>query len=282
LAGSQYRSGQLALAFTRTVEVLRQGKPPAVPAKIRDRVGQGDQVRTKSKSRAQLRFVDDTVLTLAPGSSILIEDYLYDGSQGTRQATLNLFRGLAYTVVNKILQTEKPDFVFKTHTAVLGVRGIRFFTLVGARYTGGYIQQGEVAMASRARPASQVLLKRMEFGVAPIGQAIIKGRLSFENLNLLRQWLKTGVPQRVLIGEVPFLSFLGPPGKQQPLGLGSFDIKEKEEGLFVPPTVVPPTHRGRCQVPAPPPLHLRQSLRGPVRVSAPKKKLGLGEGAVSC
>ena len=120
-----------------SVEVLRQGKPPAVAAKIRDGVDQGDQVRTKSQSRAQLRFVDDTVLSLSPGSSVLIEAYLYDGSQGTRQATLNLFRGLAYTVVNRILQTEKPDFVFKTHTAVLGVRGTRFFTLVGARFTGG-------------------------------------------------------------------------------------------------------------------------------------------------
>jgi len=197
--------------------------------------------------------VDDTVLTLSPGSSILIEDYLYDGSQATRQATLNLFRGLAYTVVNKILQAEKPDFVFKTHTAVLGVRGTRFFTLVGVRFTGGYNEQGEVEMTSRTLPTSQILLGRMEFAVAPVGRALTKGRLSLEDLKLLRQWLITGVPQRVLTGDVPFLSLLGPPGQQQP-PLDSFDLpRDREGGMFVPPTVSPPIPRVPPSPPSPAP-----------------------------
>lgn len=237
------------------VEVLRQGEPPAVPVKVQDGVDQGDQVRTKSRSRAQLRFVDDTVLTLSPSSSVLIEDYLYDGSRGTRQATLNLFRGLAYTVVNKILQTEKPDFVFKTHTATLGVRGTKFFTLVGARFTGGYNEQGEVEMASRARPTSRALLKRMEFGVAPLGRPLTKGRLSMEDLNLLKQWLITGVPHRVLTGEVPFLSLLGPPERDQdPLSPDSLHMeKDQADGMFVPPTVKPPIHREPTPSPTPSP-----------------------------
>jgi hypothetical protein len=233
-----------------TVEVLGQGKPPAVPAKVRDGVAKGDLVRTKSQSRAQLRFVDESVLTLSPGSSLLIEDYLYDPQRGYRQAALNLFRGLAYTVVNRILQTEKPDFVVKTHTAVLGVRGTRFFTLVGARYTGGYLEQGEVEMVARALPTSKVLLRRMEFAVAPIGRALTRGRLSFADLNLLRQWLVTGVPQRVLTGDPPFLSLLGPPGPQMP----SFDMpKDTGDGMFVPPTVVPQIPTTPAPTPAPTP-----------------------------
>ncbi len=39
-----------------TVEVLRQGKPPAVPAKIGDGVAEGDLVRTKSQSGAGRSF----------------------------------------------------------------------------------------------------------------------------------------------------------------------------------------------------------------------------------
>jgi hypothetical protein len=237
------------------VEVLRQGKPPAVPAKIRDGVDKGDQVRTKSQSRAQLRFVDDTVLTLSPGSSVLIEEYLYDGSRGYRQAALNLFRGLTYTVVNRILQTEKPDFVVKTHTAVLGVRGTRFFTLVGARFTGGYNEQGEVEMAARALPTSTVLLRRMEFAVAPVGRALTRGRLSMADLNLLRQWLVTGVPQRVLTGDAPFLSHLGPPDRQLP-SLDALEIpREREGGMFVPPTVVPQVPTTPAPTPTPTPHH---------------------------
>jgi hypothetical protein len=233
-----------------TVEVLGQGKPPAVPAKVRDRVAKGDLVRTKSQSRAQLRFVDESVLTLSPSSSVLIEDYLYDPQRSYRQAALNLFRGLAYTVVNRILQTEEPDFVVKTHTAVLGVRGTRFFTLVGARFTGGYIEQGEVEMVARVLPTSKALLRRMEFAVAPIGRVLVRGRLSSADLNLLRRWLVTGVPQRVLTGDPPFLSLLGPPGSQMP----SLDMpKDIGDGMFVPPTVVPQIPTTPAPTPAPTP-----------------------------
>jgi hypothetical protein len=232
-----------------TVEVLRQGKPPAVPAKIRGGVDQGDQVRTKSQSRAQIRFVDNTVLTLSPGSAVLIEKYLYDNSQGYRQAALNLFRGLAYTVVSRLTQTEKPDFVFKTHTAVLGVRGTRFFTLVGARFTGGYNEQGQVEMTARAVPTSRVLLKTMEFAVAPLGGPLTKGRLSIADLNVLREWLVTGVPQRVLTGDPPFLSLLGPFDKKLPSADSLNLPRDTEGGLFVPPTVVPGPQRAPVPTP---------------------------------
>jgi len=238
-----------------TVEVLRHGKPPAVPAKIRSGVDQGDQVRTKSQSRAQLRFVDDTVLTLSPGSSVLIEEYLYDSSRGYRQAALNLFRGLAYTVVNRLTQTEKPDFVFKTHTAVLGVRGTRFFTLVGARFSGGYNEQGEVEMAARAVPTFKVLLRAMEFAVAPLGGTLTRGRLSTADLNMLRQWLVTGVPQRVLTGDPPFLSLLGPYDPKLPSADSLNLPSDREGGLFVPPTVVPGPHRTPTPTPTPAPTH---------------------------
>ncbi len=222
------------------VEVLHQGRPPAVPVKIRDGVAKGDQVRTKSQSRAQLRFVDDTLLTLSPGSSILIEEYLYDAPGGYRQAALHLFRGLAYTVVNRILQTEKPDFVVKSHTAVLGVRGTRFFTLAAVKFTGNYLEQGLAEVVALAAPTAPVLLKSMESAVAPIGRGLTKQPLSPADLSLLRQWLVSGVPQRVLTGDPPFMSFLGPPDQKMP----SLDLpRDREGGMFVPPAVVPEPHR---------------------------------------
>lgn len=222
-----------------TVEVLHQGRPPAVPAKVRDGVSKGDQVRTKSQSRAQLRFVDDTVLTVSPGSSILIEDYLYDAPQGYRQAALHLFRGLAYTVVNRIMQTEKPDFVLKTHTAVFGVRGTRFFTLAAVRFSGNYLEQGAGQMTALAAPGQPLSLNTMEFAVAQVGRALIKGTLAAAELSLLRQWLVTGVPLSVLTGDPPFVGARVPPGQAMP---GPEVPQDWQKGLFVPPTVAPVPH----------------------------------------
>jgi hypothetical protein len=109
------------------VTLLKKGQLPAIHLKQNDGVEQGDVVRTKSLSKAQITFVDDTVLTIAPGSRIAIEKYMVDG--GKRSAVLQMFRGVALAVVSKIFKANAPDFVVKTNTAIMGVRG----TKVGLR-----------------------------------------------------------------------------------------------------------------------------------------------------
>jgi hypothetical protein len=111
------------------VEVLHGGKLPATPVKLQDGVQPGDVIRTKSLSKAQITFKDNTVLTISPESRITIEEYMYDPAKGKRNAVLQMFQGLALFVVSKVYQTEQPDFVVKTHTAIMGIRG----TEVGIR-----------------------------------------------------------------------------------------------------------------------------------------------------
>ncbi|MBU4447234.1 MAG: FecR family protein [Proteobacteria bacterium] len=105
------------------VDLLKGGKLPAVPLKIDDTVEPGDVIRTKSLSKAQITFIDNSLLTLSQEARIAIEEFKFDPSQGKRQAVLEIFQGLALAVVNKILKAEEPDFVIKTQTAIVGVRG---------------------------------------------------------------------------------------------------------------------------------------------------------------
>src|SRR5208337_2538263 len=124
-----------------SVDLMKGGKFPAVPVKVQDGVEQGDAVRTKSLSRAQIRFVDDTALTIAPESRVAIDEYIYDAAKSKRQATVEVFRGIVHFVVTKILQTE-PDFIMKTHTGVLGVRGTGWYAQLTALHTDIYNEQG--------------------------------------------------------------------------------------------------------------------------------------------
>ena len=105
------------------VDLLKGGKLPAVPLKVDDTVEPGDVVRTKSLSKAQITFIDNSLLTLSQEARIAIEEFKFEPSQGKRQAVLEIFQGLALAVVNKILKAEEPDFVIKTQTAIMGVRG---------------------------------------------------------------------------------------------------------------------------------------------------------------
>ncbi|MDO9533259.1 MAG: FecR family protein [Deltaproteobacteria bacterium] len=105
------------------VDLLKGGKLPAVALKVGDTVEPGDVIRTKSLSKAQITFIDDSLLTLSQEARIAIEAFKFEPGQGKRQAVLEIFQGLALAVVNKILKAEEPDFVIKTQTAVMGVRG---------------------------------------------------------------------------------------------------------------------------------------------------------------
>jgi hypothetical protein len=109
------------------VDLLKKGQLPAIPLKTNDGVETGDVVRTKSLSKAQITFIDDTILTIAPGSRVAIEKYMV--ASGKRNAVLRMFQGVALAVVSKIFHAENPDFIVKTNTAIMGVRG----TEVGIR-----------------------------------------------------------------------------------------------------------------------------------------------------
>ncbi|MBW1992377.1 MAG: FecR domain-containing protein [Deltaproteobacteria bacterium] len=130
------------------VDLLKQGQLPAQKVEAYDEVDIGDIVRTKSASKAQIQFVDDTVLTIGPESRVVIEKYLFDADQGERQAVLRVFMGLVKTVVNQVYETEEPDFIMKTHTAVMGVRGTKWLAYLLPNRTDIYVYE----VCSRTEP----------------------------------------------------------------------------------------------------------------------------------
>ncbi len=177
------------------VDVLKAGKLPAVPVNLRDEVEKGDIVRTKSQSRAQITFIDETTLTIAPSSRVAIEDYLFDAAKGQRNGVLQIFYGMVETTVSKILQTEKPDFTVKTHTAVLGVRGTKWFTALLPASTDVYNESGRLCVSNLfPEVAGEECLGTMEFTQVGINVPPRKREpFTREQLNLLRQQIRTGL-----------------------------------------------------------------------------------------
>jgi hypothetical protein len=108
------------------VNLMKGGNLPAVEAKLNDTVAPGDVIRTKSRSKAQITFIDNSTLTLSQESRVAIEEFQFEAAQEKRRAVLQIFQGLALTVVNKIIKTQEPDFIIKTQTAIVGVRGTEF------------------------------------------------------------------------------------------------------------------------------------------------------------
>ena len=231
------------------VDLLKQGKIPALAANFQDGVEPGDVIRTKTKSKAQLTMVDDSTITLAPESRLAIADYQYDPVRQERRAVLRFFRGMMQTVVTRIIKTEEPDFIIETHTATIGVRGSNPYFVLMPSFTSVYLPFGLLEVSSNnPQIPYQVMLGNMQFTQIPLGkQPFLPQALTPAMLQMLEQMMTTGI--------TPGMFWTGPPaggtgtgGNQFPLGLPvSPDLKILQQ------TIPPVLQQQKYQPPPPPP-----------------------------
>jgi hypothetical protein len=229
---------------TGKVDLLRHGKLPAIPAKVKDGVEPGDIIRTKSKSKAQLQMIDDSVITLAPESRLAIADYQYRPALEERRAVLRFFRGLMQATVKRIIKREEPDFIIETHTAVVGVRGTAFYLLLRPAFTSVYLPEGLLDVGSSdPNIPYQVPVHSMEFTQIRVGQQpYLPQPMTPAMVLMLKRMMTTGVtPGALYVGPPPT------PGQELPFKLPvSPDQRIKQE--TIPPVLVP-----KPQLPPPPP-----------------------------
>ncbi len=220
------------------VDMLKHGQVPGAPAKLNDGVEPGDVIRTKSKAKAQVKFVDDSVVTLAPESRIAVADFTFDAASGERHAVLRFFKGVLHTLISSRLRVQEPDFLMETHTAVLGVRGTETYTLLLPSATVACLINGllEVRSNNPQIPAS-LALKGMEFTMIPLDQGPRPPKdITPAMLEMLKSLMSTGLSERVFLG-----AGAGPPtGLQIPGTLGIPGVPEQYMQPSIPPQVVPP------------------------------------------
>jgi hypothetical protein len=113
--------------------------------KVGDPVDEGDVVRTKSNSRAEITFTDDNILRMAERSRVVISEYV--SSDESLTAKLTLSRGKVQNIVRKtgriLGRLKKNRFEVHTPTAVVGVRGTNFFTYFQRGISGAAFLEGE-------------------------------------------------------------------------------------------------------------------------------------------
>ena len=126
------------------VDILRAGTTAATAAVLNEDVSIGDIVRTKSDGSAEITFIDNSVMTLGPRSRLGIEEYLFNGEENKRVASLKLLRGRAgFTVPKPVFAAAGSKFEMQTKTAVSGVRGTKGLLLTGA-IERVYVEEGVV------------------------------------------------------------------------------------------------------------------------------------------
>jgi hypothetical protein len=96
------------------------------PADLGTTIQQGDTLRTGQSGRLRVILADESVLSLAAGSELLLDQTVYDANGGRIRSVLELVRGKVRALVN---ENVNGGFDLGTPTAVSGVRGTDFITV---------------------------------------------------------------------------------------------------------------------------------------------------------
>lgn len=171
-------------ALTGQADILRVGAKTAVPLKLGDSISVGDIVRTKSNGRAEITFVDNSVMKISPRSRLGVDEYLYRSAEQKRVASLKLYRGQSgFQIPRAQYPAAGSKFEMKMRTAVAGVRGTEGFLV-----TNGdekiYVTDGSVEVTT---PLGSMLVTTGMVAVIVPGQPPLLRPFSSKELHAVEQ-----------------------------------------------------------------------------------------------
>lgn len=114
--------GTIVLA-TGEVEIQRADQ--LIEAKTGSSIFEQDKIITRANARAQLRFSDNTVITLGRNTEFGVDRFLNEGSNQA-EAKFNIAKGTFKAITGQIGKAAPDKFKVKTRTATIGIRGTIF------------------------------------------------------------------------------------------------------------------------------------------------------------
>jgi hypothetical protein len=147
-------------AVAGSVDIMRGGALPAVPARNGEQVSSGDLVRTKSNGFAEVVYGDGTVLRISQRSRVDIGEHFSGNSPNS--GGVRLTRGKVQAIVDlnnvKSSGTGPKKFEIRTPNAIAGVRGTDFYVSHERSTTGIMVKSGTVYSFNPNNPGRIVTL----------------------------------------------------------------------------------------------------------------------------
>ena len=87
-------------------------------------INEGDRIVTADRASAQIKMVDGGFIAIRPNTDMGFDTYRYSGKEdGTENAIVSLLQGGFRTITGVIGRTNKQNYLVKTVTATIGIRG---------------------------------------------------------------------------------------------------------------------------------------------------------------
>ena len=152
-----------------TVRVTGQGGALATG----DAIHRDERIRSNASGVGAFLFDDGTKLAVGPNSSVVIDNYVYGGSNTVKKLTLGATKGTLRWISGK---SGHQAYKIQTPSGTLGVRGTAFDVYVGTNgVTAVTLLNGQAEFCNSS--GCQTLRRRCQFVIArPGGGAVSKPR----------------------------------------------------------------------------------------------------------
>jgi hypothetical protein len=120
--------GRVVLAAGDTT-ALRQGQ--VVPLRYGSAVQDTDSLRTGDASNLQVRFEDDSYVSMRENSELRVQEFRFSGqADGTERAIFNLVKGGMRAITGLIGRANHENYRMTTPTSTIGIRGTDYASTV--------------------------------------------------------------------------------------------------------------------------------------------------------
>jgi hypothetical protein len=168
------------------------------PLQAKSEVESGDTLTTAAGAYALVRFIDNSELTLKPGSSVVIDQFSFAAEQPEAdRAVFTLVKGGLRSVTGILGKRSKDKFALKTPSATIGIRGTTFFL----EYLTG---KGDLDPSPGLEPGLHVHVS--DGGISIVNQA---GRFQYDPGQF--GFIKSDSTRPVKMFSNPGMRFLPPP-----------------------------------------------------------------------
>ena len=140
-------------------------------------VNEGDRIVTAAGAAAQIKMIDGGLIAIRPDTDLSLDTYRYAGSEdGTESAIVSLLRGGFRTITGIIGRRNKDNYLIRTETATIGIRGTDHEPMVILVPAAGQVaiappgtyDKVNVGVAYIRNDAGSIDIQRNQVGFAPV------------------------------------------------------------------------------------------------------------------
>jgi hypothetical protein len=130
---------------------------------VKSEIEQGDTLVSEKNTYAQIRFIDNSEITLKPNTTFKVEAFAYEADKPAADAaTFSLVKGGLRSITGLLGKRNKEKFSLKTPTATIGIRGTTFTADLVDDTAESVAAREDYLMASTAGLDGQLPLKPLQ------------------------------------------------------------------------------------------------------------------------